>query len=265
MPAIAMPGSSLPTYAHQFARAQGELALKMNFGLTSNSALQQALPFSPNWLLGGVGKYGLQTASAWPFVGSSNAGSSFVNTANQLVIPKGWRSGDWVCDCGFHNYSSRAQCKKCNASLSSSTLSSVANSANTDLFPTHGTKRLASEEFVSDWDSKRLNAGYMNSQTTNPQQSYHRFDQMGRSGNDQQLGGYVPYESESMAMVSGLQLQMQSQQLPTVPTLIGKGAKQWRDGDWMCMNCSNHNFASRSHCNRCKNERDVLNQSISVS
>lgn len=27
-------------------------------------------------------------------------------------------------------------------------------------------------------------------------------------------------------------------------------AKQWRDGDWMCTNCNNHNFASRSQCNR---------------
>ncbi|KAI3989487.1 hypothetical protein MKX01_022762 [Papaver californicum] len=245
MPAIAMPRASLPTYAHQFVRAQpqGELALKMNLGITGNSALQRPLPFNPNWLLGGVDKYGLQPASAWPFVGSSNAGFPLVNAVNPLIVPKGWRSGDWVCDCGFHNYSSRAQCKKCNASLPSTTLSSVANAANNDFSPTHGTKRLASEEFVSDWDNKRLNAGCMN-----------------------HLGGvFVPYQSERMAMVSSVQLQMQLRQPPIVPTLIGKGAKQWRDGDWMCTNCSNHNFASRSHCNRCKNERDVLNQSINVA
>ncbi|KAI3938462.1 hypothetical protein MKW92_038773 [Papaver armeniacum] len=259
MPQIAMSGASLPTYAHQFA-GQGDLALKMNFGLTGNSALQQPLPFNPNWLLGGVDKYGLQPASAWPFVGSSDAGLSLENTANPLTVPKGWRTGDWVCDCGFHNYSSRARCKKCNASLPSSTVSSVVNTANRDFSPTHGTKRLASEEFVNDWDNKRLNAGYMNHLTSNQQQSYHRFNQMGvmgQSGNDQQRGGCLPYQSESMATVSRVQL---LQQLPIVPTLLGKGAKQWRDGDWMCTNCSNHNYASRSHCNRCKTERDVLNQ-----
>ncbi|XP_026395361.1 uncharacterized protein LOC113290064 isoform X2 [Papaver somniferum] len=249
MPQIAMSGASLPNYAHQFARGQGDLALKMNFGLTGNSALQQPLPFDPNWLLGGVDKYGPQPASAWPFVGSSDAGFSLVNTANPHMVPKGWRSGDWVCDCGFHNYSSRAQCKKCNASLPSSTLSSVANTANRDFSPTHGTKRLAPEEFVNDWDNKRLNAGYMN-------------HLMGQSGNQQQRGGYLPYQSESMAMVSGIQLPMQ---LPIAPTLLGKGEKQWRDGDWMCTNCSNHNYASRSRCNRCKYERDVLNQSINVA
>ncbi|XP_026395352.1 uncharacterized RNA-binding protein C17H9.04c-like isoform X1 [Papaver somniferum] len=262
MPQIAMSGASLPNYAHQFARGQGDLALKMNFGLTGNSALQQPLPFDPNWLLGGVDKYGPQPASAWPFVGSSDAGFSLVNTANPHMVPKGWRSGDWVCDCGFHNYSSRAQCKKCNASLPSSTLSSVANTANRDFSPTHGTKRLAPEEFVNDWDNKRLNAGYMNHLTSNQQQSFRGFNQMGQSGNQQQRGGYLPYQSESMAMVSGIQLPMQ---LPIAPTLLGKGEKQWRDGDWMCTNCSNHNYASRSRCNRCKYERDVLNQSINVA
>ncbi|OVA12646.1 zinc finger protein [Macleaya cordata] len=263
MPAIAMPGASLPTYAHYFARAQGALALKMNMGLTGNSALQQSLPLNPNWLLGGADKYGLQTASGWPFGGSSSAGFSYVNNANQLMVPKGWRSGDWICNCGFHNYSSRAQCKKCNASLPSSTLSSVVNTSVADYFPTHGTKRLASEEFVSDWDNKRLNAGDVNNQflTNSQQQSYQGFEQMGRSSNDQTSGGYVPYPSGSSAMGSNIQVQMPLPQLPTVPTLLGKGAKQWRDGDWMCTNCNNHNFASRSHCNRCKNERDVLNQS----
>ncbi|KAF6158088.1 hypothetical protein GIB67_014882 [Kingdonia uniflora] len=27
-------------------------------------------------------------------------------------------------------------------------------------------------------------------------------------------------------------------------------AKQWRDSDWMCTDCDNHNYASRSQCNR---------------
>ncbi|KAJ0098037.1 hypothetical protein Patl1_29081 [Pistacia atlantica] len=31
-------------------------------------------------------------------------------------IMKGWRNGDWICNCGFHNYSSCALCKECNAS-----------------------------------------------------------------------------------------------------------------------------------------------------
>ena len=44
MPAIAMPGASLPTYSHYFARAQGGQEQKMNFGLIGNGAPQQSLP-----------------------------------------------------------------------------------------------------------------------------------------------------------------------------------------------------------------------------
>ncbi|KAF9612773.1 hypothetical protein IFM89_003783 [Coptis chinensis] len=33
-------------------------------------------------------------------------------------------------------------------------------------------------------------------------------------------------------------------------SLSSERAKQWRDGDWMCTNCSNHNYASWSQCNR---------------
>lgn len=29
--------------------------------------------------------------------------------ANQASAVKEWRSGDWICTCGFHNYSSRIQ------------------------------------------------------------------------------------------------------------------------------------------------------------
>lgn len=33
-------------------------------------------------------------------------------------------------------------------------------------------------------------------------------------------------------------------------SIILCSAKQWRDGDWMCSNCNNHNYASREQCNR---------------
>lgn len=110
MPAIAMPGASLQTYAHYFARAQGGLGLKLNMGITGNSAHQQSLPLNPNWSLGVADKYGVQLASGWPLGGNSSAGFPYANNGNQLLaVPKGWRNGDWICNCGFHNYSSRAQ------------------------------------------------------------------------------------------------------------------------------------------------------------
>ncbi|PIA26820.1 hypothetical protein AQUCO_08700006v1 [Aquilegia coerulea] len=249
MPAFAIPGASLPTHAHYFARAQGAPGLRMNMGMTANSALH--LPILPNspWLLGNAEQHGLQPGPNWPISGSSSSGFAYVNHANPLVIPKGWRVGDWICNCGFHNYSSRAECKKCNASLPSSTISSIANKV-TGLYQPHGTKRLASEEFFGEWDNKRLNAGDINNPfLTNQQHSYHKHEQIGRSNNDQASGLY-PYPSGNTATSLNSQVSIQLPQLAPVPTLLGKGAKQWRDGDWMCTNCDNHNYASRSQCNR---------------
>lgn len=100
MPAIAMPGPSFPTYAHSFARAHlppGYRALAGNSALASNQS----------WPVGGGANYGHHSATGWFFHGS-NAGSP--QNLNQFsMVPKGWRSGDWLCNCGFHNYSSRMQ------------------------------------------------------------------------------------------------------------------------------------------------------------
>ncbi|XP_058098809.1 uncharacterized protein LOC131243454 isoform X2 [Magnolia sinica] len=260
MPAIAMPGASLPTYAHYFARAHGGPGFKMNFGITGNSALQQSLPSNANWLFGGANKYGLPSASVWPLGGNNGSGFPYANNASQLlVVPKGWRNGDWMCHCGFHNYSSRAQCKKCNASLPSAAPSSMANSAASDLFPlspslnfgrsphgtlqdaskhgTHasypalGTKRLASDEFVNEWDNKRLNAGdiYNHALTNGQQRSYQGFEQMVGSSNDQTPGMYVSHPSASSAMAANFQMHVQSPQLAAMPTLLGKGCKTQKD------------------------------------
>ncbi|XP_059623512.1 RNA-binding protein involved in heterochromatin assembly dri1-like isoform X2 [Cornus florida] len=247
MPAIAIPGASLPTHPHYFARANGGPEQNMNIRLLGNGILQQSLPLNPNWSLGGADKYGLQPASTWPVSENQSFGFAYSNQANQnLMVPKGWRNGDWICNCGFHNYSSRAQCKKCNASMP----------------PALGTKRLASEELVHDWDNKRLNAGH----THGLQQSYPGFEQTAGSGGANQTNGvYTPFPSGTSSAAPNIQFNLQLPHQVTMPTLFGKGAKQWRDGDWMCTNCNNHNYASRSECNRCKTQRDGLVQPVSVA
>ncbi|KAH0973521.1 hypothetical protein GBA52_025677 [Prunus armeniaca] len=243
MPAIAMPGASLPTYSHYFARAQGGLDQKMNIGIMGNGAPQQSLPL--NWSMAGADKYGVQPPSSWSVGGNHNAGLLYSNPTNQLLsVPKGWRSGDWLCNCGFHNYSSRTQCKKCNA-----------------FPPALGTKRLASEELVHDWDNKRLNVG----STVGHQQSYPGFEQVVGTSANPVTGPYASYPpSVSSGMAPNLQVLMPLTQQTTTPTLLGKGAKQWRNGDWMCTNCNNHNYASRLNCNRCKTQRDATAQPVNV-
>lgn len=147
---------------------------------------------------------------------------SLLPFSNQASALKEWRSGDWICTCGFHNYSSRIQCKKCNETAPLA----------------FGTKRLASEVLAHEWDSKRLNQGY----TSMQQQS--------------------SFPGISSGSFSNWQLPLLFQQQQLTPALLGKGAKQWRDGDWMCTNCKNHNYASRSECNRCKTKRDIIEQAI---
>jgi len=104
MPALQMAGMAMPAYAAYIARLQSlaasASAYKMNFGMAANSPLQQQLLANANWPYGLAGRYGMQS-SGWPF-GNNNT--------NQFPgVPKDWRNGDWLCSCGFHNYSSRTQ------------------------------------------------------------------------------------------------------------------------------------------------------------
>lgn len=110
IPAIAMPGASLPTHAHYFARAHGGLGFKMNAGMAGNPNLQQSLPLNSSWPYGVSNKYPLHSAPGWSFGGTNGTAFPYANNASQvLMVPKGWRNGDWICNCGFHNYASRAQ------------------------------------------------------------------------------------------------------------------------------------------------------------
>ncbi|MBA0779534.1 hypothetical protein Gotri_003782 [Gossypium trilobum] len=204
MPAIAMPGASLPTYSHYFARALGALEQKMNVGFVGSGAPQQFLPLSSNWSVGGADNCGLQSAPTWPVAGNQSPGA-YANPGSQpLSVPKGWRNGDWICNCGFHNYSSRSQ---------SLPLSHFPFSGYIAL----GTKRLASEEFVHDWDHKRLNLG-----NGKDEQLYPGFDQMVGATSDPKPGAYPSYPSINPAVASNWPAP-----IPFPPqaatTLLGKG------------------------------------------
>lgn len=110
MPATAIPGASFATYPNYFARAQGGLEAAMNIGLLGNGASTQTLALSSNWSLAGTDQIGFQPSSSWPVGGNNCSGVLHVGQVNQLLAaPKGWRFGDWICSCGFHNYSSRSQ------------------------------------------------------------------------------------------------------------------------------------------------------------
>ncbi|KAM7251208.1 hypothetical protein ACFE04_023091 [Oxalis oulophora] len=226
MPAIAIPGA----YSHYFARAhQGG-----GVGGQGQLVMQPPIP----WVVGGGPAGIIQPTPTWPLVGNHGAAVPYPSTADQ--VPKGWRNGDWICDCGFHNYSSRAQCKNCNSSMQP---------------PALGTKRLASEDFVQGWDSKRLNLGQ--SQASGHHQSQLGFDQLVGSIANRNTGVFAPYPNLSTGILPNWQAFVPFPPQATTPTSLGNGWKHWRSGDWMCKNCNNHNYASRAECNRCKTQRDT--------
>nr|BAJ93151.1 predicted protein [Hordeum vulgare subsp. vulgare] len=235
MPQLSM-GGMMPAYADYMARVQeiANAGYKMNFG---NPAMQQQLLANANWPYGVAARYGMQS-SLWQFAG---------NSTNQFQgVPKDWRSGDWLCSCGFHNYSSRAQCKECNAPVPSGMASTTMKSTGADSSSTLGNKRLASEELANDWDNKRLNPGNANYPLSTAG-SDNLFMGQGAGNNNGQTT-YSAYDNgNSMALPSG--------QVPGMSGVVGKGAK-WREGDWLCNNCSNHNHASRAFCNRCKTPKE---------
>ncbi|KAH6803752.1 hypothetical protein C2S51_031999 [Perilla frutescens var. frutescens] len=262
MPAVAIHGASVPTHPTYFARARGGMEQMVNVG-----SLQPSISLSSGWSVGGTNQYGnqpsdpygLQSVSNWPLGGGTISGLSYSSQTNQLpLVPNGngWRTGDSMCTCGFHNYSSRLQCKKCNSPATLSAPPSLVSPV-TAL----GTKRLASEEFVHNLDNKRLNAGqaYVIHQPSSGLESFQN------PGGSQLNSLYPPNPGGNTPVPPNWQVNLQLSHLPPTPTLVGKGAKQWRDGDWMCSNCNNHNYASREQCNRCKTMREVPAQPVSVA
>uniref|UniRef100_A0A7N0UBM3 RanBP2-type domain-containing protein n=2 Tax=Kalanchoe fedtschenkoi TaxID=63787 RepID=A0A7N0UBM3_KALFE len=248
MPAVGLPGASFPTHPPYFSRGQGTMDQRMNFGFFGTAALQHTLPFTPNWPLGlgGPDKFRSPASSAWPLPGTQTSGFPYANNTNYpQMVPKGWRNGDWICNCGFHNYSSRTQCKKCNASAP----------------PALGTKRLASEEPTRDWENKRLNAGPVDDflLANRLQQTYPGMEQLPEP--NLRAGFRPPFLLGGSPATPDFQMNKPFSQ--PAPSQLGKGVKQWREGDWMCSNCNNHNYASRSQCNRCKTEKEEATPSTS--
>ncbi|XP_039045811.1 uncharacterized protein LOC120185742 [Hibiscus syriacus] len=103
----------------------------------------------------------------------------------------------------------------------------------------YGTKRLASEEFLHDWEHKRLNSGHGPG-----------FDQRVGATSDPKPGAYPSYPILIPVVTSNWPGPFPFPPQAATTTFLGKGAKQWRSGDWICAKCNNHNYASRAQCNR---------------
>lgn len=130
-----------------------------------------------------------------------------------------FRQGDWVCaHCGNHNYAKREVCNKCSA--------------------------------------PRLPLGHpgdFGKGCGGPIDPYGCWGGRGLGGPTPRFG---PYSRPGPQMLGGLggptpRFGPYSQPGPQI-YLPGKaGGGQLRPGDWICPGCQNHNYASRTECNKC--------------
>ncbi|KAF6158087.1 hypothetical protein GIB67_014881 [Kingdonia uniflora] len=186
MPALGMPEASLPTYSHYFAKAQGTMGVRINLlyireQCFSNRQIchclkdKEGLGFNDMSL-----RFEKLEISYWfdrfgALATAEENGVYYSRTDSDNEICYG--DGRWESSMTIVGNIIVIKCKKCNASMLSTTpsaanpsakhmissksgMSSKADNLLFFLLPeTHGTKRLASDEFITEWDNKWLNAG----------------------------------------------------------------------------------------------------------
>ncbi|KAI5068207.1 hypothetical protein GOP47_0016552 [Adiantum capillus-veneris] len=245
LPAMALPGAAMaaPAFTPHALTHTGGLGVGMHAGLLHH--------LQPTWSLSGT------------------------SLANSLA--NSWRPGDWLCNCGFHNYSSRSTCKKCSAPMPMTSSVSTPPALPPGVsFPASaipllqasalpqgtGLKRPAPDELGNDFKRLHTVGEYLPQFPSQPSSLSALSGLLGSSlglPDVASLNTLPPpsWQSQTPVHAPGLSL---------VPAIVGKGAKQWRSGDWMCSGCSNHNFASRATCNRCGGKRESsTSQVLSVA
>jgi len=128
-------------------------------------------------------------------------------------LPEGFRAGDWMCpECGNHNYASRSACKMCQAPRPPEA-------------GAHGCGQLGQAARPYGKGAPLRGGG-----------GYGAYSSYGGCGGYKGCGPYADFGGKG------------GRGLPPAPPPPIAGMK---DGDWMCPNCANHNYASRVECNRC--------------
>lgn len=150
---------------------------------------------------------------------------------------KGGKPGDWPCPaCNNNNFANRTVCNRC---AGPKPPPPGANVKEGDwLCPCCSNHNFANRQACNKCGTTKPGmGGYM-----------YMGDYMGGYGS---YGSYDAYGGYDRSRSNGMNMG----QLSTVGTHTGgKGGKSqgnMRPGDWSCMQCGNHNFASRECCNKC--------------
>jgi len=169
--------------------------------------------------------------------------------------PANFRPGDWMCNCGNHNYASRAACVKC-GTQKAVVLGGMGGfgmgigGRNLNLPPNFR---------PGDWICKCGNHNY-HSRTScgRCRETKDSADRTGLPGvlpPNFQIGDWMctcgAHNYQSKTACYKCQLSKESAQADP-SNVAAKALPSFRAGDWICKSCNNHNYASRVACGRCK-------------
>jgi len=170
--------------------------------------------------------------------------------------PPNMKDGDWLCAaCGNHNFASRVACNKCSAPKTSTggscgggkpqTPAKPANMKDGDWF----CNACGNHNFASRTACNRCNAPKIGAFGSGGSGAW-GCDGKGGSAMGKGFGGFDGGYGPYMGM---------GYMMPAMPMMMGgNGAMMMggkggimKEGDWLCPQCSNHNYASRVNCNKC--------------
>jgi len=165
------------------------------------------------------------------------------------------RPGDWMCpSCGNHNYASKTACNRCGFVKPKVEEEAAYGAAAPKMPPARASPYQMAQRQVS----PGLQSGFQPS-------ALQGYLQQLIQGAGQTVGqaGAGPGKVSKLQAIPAEVIQALPPELSGALASLGIAAAQvsgmaasptsakMRPGDWMCPVCGNHNYASKTHCNRC--------------
>lgn len=162
------------------------------------------------------------------------------------ISMEGMRPGDWMCPgCGNHNFASRQSCNKCGSPKEEGSSGFIQ------------AKGGAAGMRPGDWMCPSCNNHNFASRQECNKCGTPREDGGGGGGG----GGYGAAAKDRKPNASPY-----GKSGPSPGAYVGDadgdtdGPPQLKEGDWVCPDCNNHNYASRVNCNRCGTLREGMKE-----
>jgi len=156
-----------------------------------------------------------------------------------MALPPNAREGDWMCtSCGNHNYASKTACNKCGVPKPAA-YGNYGPAGSTAMHRNGPYGGGGGGAGGGNWNCPQCgNLNYpMRTECNRCGLPKHMAMQSGIRAMGMPMG-------MDMGMMGGMNIQSSPSRSMSMPSNM-------RPGDWMCPSCSNHNYASKTHCNKC--------------